>query len=90
MTCRWDNTASSGTILPHDNDSGPFLRGGDSGSLVVDAQRRFVALLTGGTGKTDSPDITFATLMEWVWHLVKTQYPDANLYFDDIPSFLAA
>ena len=53
-------------ILPHDDDSGPFSQGGDSGSLIVGALLRFAALrlFTGGTGKTDNSDITFATLME--------------------------
>jgi hypothetical protein len=77
-------------ILPHDNDSGPFSRGGDSGSLIIGALRRFAALLTGGTGKTDSSDITFATLIEWVWVLIKAEYSGANLYFEDLEAFLAA
>ncbi|THH28675.1 hypothetical protein EUX98_g5521 [Antrodiella citrinella] len=76
-------------ILPHDNDSGPFSRGGDSGSLVVDARRRFAALLTGGTGNTDSSDITYATLMEWVWVVIKDEYEGANLYCEDLKAFLA-
>lgn len=77
-------------ILPHDNDSVAFSRGGDSGALIVDALGRFVALLTGGTNKgTDSSDITFATLMEWVWDHIKDKFPGANLYFDDLEGFLA-
>jgi hypothetical protein len=77
-------------ILPHDNDSIAFSRGGDSGALIVDALGRFVALLTGGTNKgTDSSDITFATLMEWVWDLIKDKFPGADLYFDDLEGFLA-
>jgi len=58
-------------ILPHDNHSEPFSRGGDSGSLVVDAHRRFVALLTGGTGKSEFSDISFATLLWWIWILIE-------------------
>ncbi|KIM25253.1 hypothetical protein M408DRAFT_331350 [Serendipita vermifera MAFF 305830] len=78
-------------ILPHDNnDFIAFSRGGDSGALIVDARRRFVALLTGGTSKgTSSSDITFATPMEWVWDLIKDKFPGANLYFDDLEAFLA-
>ena len=37
------------TICPDDNDSSPFSRSGDSGSIVVDTIGKFVAL-TGGTG----------------------------------------
>jgi hypothetical protein len=53
-------------ILPHSNNSGPFSRGGDSGSIIVDTMQRFVALLTGGVGKTDSLDITFGTPIHWL------------------------
>lgn len=77
-------------ILPHDSNSIAFSRDGDSGALIVDALGGFVALLTGGTNMgTDSSDITFATLMEWVWDLIKNKFPGANLYFDDLEGFLA-
>ena len=77
-------------ILSHERDSGTFSKGGDSGSLVVSTIGEFVALLTGGTNKgTDSSDITYATLFEWVWELVKAEYPGANLYFDNLDEFLA-
>jgi hypothetical protein len=77
-------------ILSHENDSGTFSKGGDSGSLIVSAVGEFVALLTGGTNKgTDGSDITFATLFEWVWDLVKEEFPGANLYFDNLGEFLA-
>ncbi|KAH9066404.1 hypothetical protein EDB87DRAFT_1672238 [Lactarius vividus] len=77
-------------ILPHDNHSVAFFRGGDSGALIVDALGQFVALLTSGICKvTDSSDITYAMLMEWVWDLIKDKFPGANLYFDDLEGFLA-
>lgn len=77
-------------ILSHEHDSGTFSKGGDSGFLIVSALGEFVALLTGGTNKgTGGSDITFVTLFEWVWDLVKKEFPDANLYFDDLPGFLA-
>lgn len=70
-------------IYPYDNDSGPFSRGGDSGSIIVDALGRFVALLTSGTGPTDSSDITFGSPMYWLWEIIKAKFPGANLYFED-------
>jgi hypothetical protein len=76
-------------ILPHDNASEPFSRGGDSGSLIIDAHGRAVAMLTSGTGKTDSSDITFATLITWLWELIKAQFPGANFCFDDLEAFLS-
>jgi hypothetical protein len=70
-------------VYPYDNDSGPFSRGGDSGSIIVDALGKFVALLTGGTGPPDSSDITFGTPMHWLWDVIKTWFPGANLYIED-------
>ncbi|KIO20956.1 hypothetical protein M407DRAFT_10635 [Tulasnella calospora MUT 4182] len=77
-------------ILSHEDDSGTFSKGGDSGSLIVSPIGEFVALLTGGTNEgTDGSDITFATLFEWLWTLVKDEFPGANLYFDNLAEFLA-
>ncbi|KAF8464347.1 hypothetical protein DFH94DRAFT_785619 [Russula ochroleuca] len=70
-------------VYPYDNNSGPFSRGGDSGSIIVDALGKFVALLTGGTGATDSSDITFGTPMYWLWEIIKAQFSGANLDFED-------
>jgi hypothetical protein len=75
-------------IYSHKHDSGTFSKEGDSGSLIVSARGEFVALLTGGTNKgTDGSDITFATLFEWVWCLVKDKF-GANLYFNNLEEFL--
>lgn len=63
-------------IHPHNNDSGPTSRGGDSESVIVDAFGRFVAMLTGGTGKTDSSDITFGTPIHWLWLLISAKFDD--------------
>ncbi|KAI6007536.1 hypothetical protein F5J12DRAFT_720683, partial [Pisolithus orientalis] len=69
-------------VYPYDTISGPFSRGRDSESIIVDALGKFVALLTGGTGPTDTSEITFGTPMHWLWDVIKTQFPGANLYFD--------
>jgi len=76
-------------ILSHEQDLGTFSKGGDSGSIIVSTTGEFLALLTGGTNKgTDSSDITYATLFEWVWDLVEAEFPGANLYFDNLKEFL--
>ncbi|KAL6306401.1 hypothetical protein BKA93DRAFT_729418, partial [Sparassis latifolia] len=62
-------------VYPYDNDSGPFSRGGNSGSIIVDALGKVVALLTGGMGPTDSSDITFGSPMYWLWEIIKAQFP---------------
>ena len=70
-------------VYPYDDHSGPFSKGGDSGSLIVDALGKFIALLNGGTGLSDSSDITFGSPMYWLWEIIKAQFPGANLYFED-------
>ena len=67
----------------YDNNSGPFSKGGDSGSVIVDPLGKFVALLTSGTGPTDSPDITFGSPVHWLWEIIKAEFPGADLYFGD-------
>ena len=71
-------------VLPHDKYSGPFSKGGDSGSIIVDASGKFVALLTAGTGPNDSSDITFGTPMHWIWKIIEAKFPGASLYFEDV------
>jgi hypothetical protein len=70
-------------VCCYDNDFGPFSRGGDSGSIIVDPLGKFVALLTSGTGPTDYSDIVFGSLMHWLWEVIKAEFPGANLYFED-------
>ncbi|KAF4597047.1 hypothetical protein EYR40_007497 [Pleurotus pulmonarius] len=71
-------------ILSHENESGTFSKGGDSGSLIVSASGEFVGLLTSGTGRgTDGSDMTYATPFEWVWKLVLDEFPGASLDFAD-------
>ncbi|KAG9078854.1 hypothetical protein FRC06_008135 [Ceratobasidium sp. 370] len=53
---------------------------------IESIQRKINTLRTRGTGGSD---ITFATHFEWVWELVLKEFPGANLYFDDLGSFLA-
>lgn len=62
---------------------GAFSRGGDSGSIVASPKGEFISLLTGGTGPSDSVDITYTTLMHWLWDkLILVKFPGANLYFN--------
>lgn len=72
-------------ILPDDSKAGPFSKGGDSGSIIVDARGNFVALLTGGTGDPGgSVDITYGTPMHWLWEVIKTRFEGADLHFDNL------
>ncbi|KAG8722836.1 hypothetical protein FRC08_007784 [Ceratobasidium sp. 394] len=77
-------------ILSHEDETGSFSRGGDSGSLIVSAKGEFVALLTGGANYgTDGSDITYGTLFEWIRELVKAEFPGADFNFEDLQQFLA-
>jgi hypothetical protein len=68
-------------VYPYDSHSGPFSRGGDSGAAIVGANEDFVALLTGGAGPTESPDITYGTPIEWLWNdVIKGEFPSAVLF----------
>ncbi|CAE6430643.1 unnamed protein product [Rhizoctonia solani] len=70
-------------VIPYDNNSGPFSRGGDSGAAIVGANNDIIAQLTGGTGPTDSSDISYGTPMEWLWNdVIKAEYSTAVLFFD--------
>jgi len=70
-------------VFPYNNHSGPFSKGGDSGALIVGPEGEFVALLTSGTGPTDSSDITYGTLVHWLWNdIIKPKFPGATLYFE--------
>ncbi|CCA68076.1 hypothetical protein PIIN_01943 [Serendipita indica DSM 11827] len=89
-----EQKSTQAAIHSYDNKSNPFsklYRGqlspfsarGDSGSIIVDAQGRYVALLTSGVGSTASTDITFGTPFHWLWEIIKKRFPGASLYFDD-------
>ena len=49
------------SIRPAPGLPGPFSRKSDSGAVIVDGRGRIGGLLTGGSGLTDSLDITYAT-----------------------------
>lgn len=67
-------------IYNYDNKSGVFSAPGDSGSIVVDGLGRVGGMLTGGTGKTETSDVTYVTPMWWLWPRIKQQFPDANMF----------
>jgi hypothetical protein len=54
------------SVLPYDRSSGTFSDVGDSGSVVADGSGCIAGLLTGGSGATDSTDITYVTPAAWL------------------------
>jgi len=66
-------TSREWAIYSYDGKSGPFSAPGDSGSSIVDSRGRLGGLLTGGTGLTDSTDITYATPASFILEHLKAQ-----------------
>lgn len=73
-------TSMEWAILPYDHESDVFSAPGDSGSIIADGLGRIGGLLTGGAGKTESSDITYATPFFWLFPRIKENgYPNAHL-----------
>ena len=73
-------TSMEWPILPLDSKSGVFSARGDSGSIIVDGRGRIGGLLTGISGKTLSPDITYATPFFWLLPRIQKHFPHAHIY----------
>jgi hypothetical protein len=67
-------------IYPYSHKDGAFSAPGDSGSIVIDGLGRIVGLLTGGSGTTDSTDVTYVTPYFWLEEQIKKVFPDSYLY----------
>ncbi|KAI5985213.1 hypothetical protein EDC04DRAFT_2590467 [Pisolithus marmoratus] len=67
-------------IVPYDDKSGSFSKGGDSGSMIASGIGEFGGLITGGCGETVWSDITYATPMFCLWPIIQAKFPNANLY----------
>lgn len=72
-------TSMEWCIINHDNKSGVFSKGGDSGSIIADIRGRIGGLLTSGAGKTDRTDITYATHFWWLLERIHTKFPNAHV-----------
>ncbi|KAG9111561.1 hypothetical protein FRC07_008046 [Ceratobasidium sp. 392] len=74
-------TSMEWAILPYDSKSGAFSAPGDSGSIIADGRGRIGGLLTGGAGKADRSDITYATPFFWLLSRIKQNgFPNAHVY----------
>jgi hypothetical protein len=68
-------------IYPYGHKDGAFSAPGDSGSIIADGRGRIVGLLTGGAGRKDSTDVTYASPFFWVFdERIKASFPNAYLY----------
>ncbi|CCA77057.1 hypothetical protein PIIN_11042 [Serendipita indica DSM 11827] len=64
-------TAMEIDVLPYSTTS-PFSALGDSGSIVLDRNRRIVGMITGGAGSTDGTDITYLTPYWYIEQEIKS------------------
>ncbi|KAI6157173.1 hypothetical protein BKA82DRAFT_994414 [Pisolithus tinctorius] len=74
-----EQTSMEFAILGNDRTAA-FSARGDSGAVIVDGKGRVAALLTGGSGLTESTDITYGTPFEWLLERIKAKFPNAHLY----------
>ena len=67
-------------ILPFDKEKGAFSQKGDSGAAVIDGRGRIGGLLTGGTGLTESTDITYVTPIGFIMNVIHGNESLANAH----------
>lgn len=53
-------------VIPTDKNSGAFSTKGDSGSCVADVFSRVGGILIGGSGATESSDVTYVTPISFI------------------------
>lgn len=77
--------SNSVKVANHPDDKGSGLSPScheGSGSITINAIGNFVALLTSGTGSTNSMEIIFGTPIFWLWEIINAQFPGVSLYFE--------
>jgi hypothetical protein len=57
-------------VIPTDKHSGAFSAKGDSGSCVADVFQRIFGILTGGSGATESSDVTYVTPISFIMKIL--------------------
>jgi hypothetical protein len=74
------STSMGVAIYSYGYKDGAFSAPGDSGSVIADADGRIVGILTGGAGKADHIDVTYASPYYWVDECIRKAFPDSCLY----------
>jgi hypothetical protein len=75
-----NQTSMEWGILNYDSKSEVFSEPGDSGSAIADIHGRIGGMLTGGSGMTNSSDITYATPFWWLLERIRANgFPNAHL-----------
>jgi hypothetical protein len=75
-----NDTSMEWGIINYDSKSDVFSEPGDSGSIIADIRGRIGGMLTGGSGKTKSSDMTYATPFWWLLERIRANgFPDVHL-----------
>ncbi|KAG7439561.1 uncharacterized protein BT62DRAFT_1055711, partial [Guyanagaster necrorhizus] len=75
-----NQTSMEWGIMNYDSESEVFSEPGDSGAVIADIRGHIGGMLTGGSGMTTSPDMTYATPFWWLLERIKANgFPDAHL-----------
>ncbi|KAK0491980.1 hypothetical protein EDD18DRAFT_1311037 [Armillaria luteobubalina] len=73
-------TSMEWAIMNYDSKSEVFSEPGDSGSVIADIRGRIGGMLTGGSGRTKSSDMTYATPFWWLLERIKANgFPHVHL-----------
>ena len=75
-----NQTSMEWAIINYNSKSEAFSKPGDSGSVIADIRGRIGGMITGGSGKMERPDITYATPFWWLLEHIKANgFPNVNL-----------
>ncbi|KAG6334414.1 hypothetical protein ID866_4670 [Astraeus odoratus] len=75
-----EQTSMEWAIINHDSKSEVFSKPGDSSAIIADIRGHIGGMLTGGSGRTESSDITYATPFWWLLQRIKTNgFPNARI-----------
>jgi hypothetical protein len=71
-------------VIPTNKQSGAFSKKGDSGSCVADAFSRVGGILTGGSGATESCDVTYFTPITFIMKVLHNTKTFAHAHLNPV------
>ena len=75
-----NQTSMEWGIIKYDSKADVFSEPSDSGSIIADIRGRIGGMLTGGSGKTKSSEMTYATPFWWLLKRIRASgFPNARL-----------
>ncbi|TFK74180.1 hypothetical protein BDN72DRAFT_760437 [Pluteus cervinus] len=74
------STSMAIPIYSYTHKDGAFSGPGDSGAVIADSNGRIIGMLTGGAGKEDLIDVTYASPYYFLDEYIKKAFPNSYLY----------